>query len=443
MAHAPPPPPTSYDPDSPNERAPPLPDAPPVRLPGSASAVLQPPLSRRGSGPGLLLVLPGQGPAEDVGRGVLLDPPPVQKWAEEGFCVVGVTWDGKMDMEAGAIRERVRVLVEDLGRGVRALQSHASVDVKDKFGLIVYDDEATTALLSPETSCLPTEIGCIAIFARPADSAAHLQANVPVFTHIPLGGQDSTPYKPSRPSTATYPSCGRAFVVPGAAGYNGPAAALAHTHTLVFLRKHLGGPAFDIEAVWEEHTYWEFERRSVAATMATMVAEPYVNHVPTMTGGMGREQLTAFYRDHFIFANPSDTALQPLSRTIGPDRIVDEFIFSCTHASHIPWLLPHVPATHLPLAIPMAAVVNVRGDRVYHEHIWWDQATALRQVGILPTHLPASVSSRVGGMEEKGIVRLPVAGAECARFLADKMSGRSNEMLDPAWAASSDAVEKT
>ncbi|PNY28980.1 Uncharacterized protein TCAP_01100 [Tolypocladium capitatum] len=164
-----------------------------------------------------------------------------------------------------------------------------------------------------------------------------------------------------------------------------------------------------------------------------------------MAGGMGREQLTAFYRDHFIFwypprprrpqssrrmtyvaSNPPDTALQPLSRTIGPDRIVDEFIFTCTHTLPIPWLLPSIPASHRKLQIPMVAVVNVRGDRLCHEHIWWDQATALRQAGVLPTH----VASPDGGM-----VKLPAAGAECARLLVDKRPEGSNEMLDPGWAS--------
>ena len=52
---------------------------------------------------------------------------------------------------------------------------------------------------------------------------------------------------------------------------------------MVFLRKHVGGPNFDIEAVWDEHTFFEFELRSVARTMGTMVQEPYVNHVTTVS----------------------------------------------------------------------------------------------------------------------------------------------------------------
>lgn len=69
-----------------------------------------------------------------------------------------------------------------------------------------------------------------------------------------------------------------------------------------------------------------------------MVAEPYVNHIPTMVGGTGRESLTAFYRDHFIFANPPDTKMHTVSRTVGIDRVIDEFIFECTHTTEWEWL---------------------------------------------------------------------------------------------------------
>jgi carboxymethylenebutenolidase len=145
--------------------------------------------------------------------------------------------------------------------------------------------------------------------------------------------------------------------------------------------------------------------RSVAKTMGTMVvgrpaciaslapsncpqAEPYVNHVPTMTGGVGRTALAEFYRDHFIFSyvhlllpanlagltsfrNPASAELVTVSRTVGPDRVVDEFVFRCVHDRMIDWLLPGVPPSGNQLEIPMIAVVNVRGDRLYHEHIWW------------------------------------------------------------------------
>jgi carboxymethylenebutenolidase len=69
-----------------------------------------------------------------------------------------------------------------------------------------------------------------------------------------------------------------------------------------------------------------------------MVQEPYVNHIPTLTGGIGRTKLTDFYRGHFVFSNPEDTALELVSRTVGIDRVIDEFVFSFTHDREIDWL---------------------------------------------------------------------------------------------------------
>src|SRR5271165_2633402 len=93
----------------------------------------------------------------------------------------------------------------------------------------------------------------------------------------------------------------------------------------------------DLNALWEKHCELEFVLRDASATMATMVAEPYVNHVPTMTGGVGHDQLKRFYKNHFVGRNPPDTALAPISRTIGADQIVDEMLFKFTHTTEVDW----------------------------------------------------------------------------------------------------------
>jgi carboxymethylenebutenolidase len=149
------------------------------------------------------------------------------------------------------------------------------------------------------------------------------------------------------------------------------------------------GPIYDLNALWDLHCHYEFATRDVNAVMPTMVAEPYVNHVPTMTGGVGHDQLKRFYKYHFVDANPADTRLIPLSRTIGADRIVDEFVFCATHDREIDWLLPGLAPTGKYIEIPMLAVVCFRGDKLYNEHIYWDQASVLVQIGVLdPTGLP-------------------------------------------------------
>lgn len=175
-------------------------------------------------------------------------------------------------------------------------------------------------------------------------------------------------------------------------------------------------PNFDLAALWEEHCRHEFETRDVDATMATMTDAPYVNHVPTMTGGVGHDQLKRFYKYHFIGANPPDTQLSPVSRTVGADQIVDELVFSFTHTSEIDWMLPGVPPTGRRVEIPLVAIVRFHGDKVTHEHIYWDQASVLVQIGLLdPTGLP-------------------VAGGETARKVVD--SRQPSNALMTRWASS-------
>jgi carboxymethylenebutenolidase len=138
--------------------------------------------------------------------------------------------------------------------------------------------------------------------------------------------------------TYYYPNVNPFFVLPSHTSFHASSASVSHTRTLSFLKPILGGPIFDLESIWIEHTEFEFGERAVDKTMSTMVQEPYVNHIPTLTGGIGREKLTSFYRNHFIFNNPEDTALELISRTVGIDRVIDEFIFSFTHDRVIDWL---------------------------------------------------------------------------------------------------------
>lgn len=158
----------------------------------------------------------------------------------------------------------------------------------------------------------------------------------------------------------------------------------------------------DLEALWEAHCGYEFAARDVDATMATMVAEPYVNHIPTMTGGVGHDALKRFYANHFIGANPPDFAMTPVSRTVGVDSLVDEFVVRFTHTAKVDWMLPGVRPTGRSVEIPMVAIVRFQGDKLVHEHIYWDQASVLVQVGLLDPH------------------GLPVTGTDQARKVIDK-----------------------
>lgn len=157
----------------------------------------------------------------------------------------------------------------------------------------------------------------------------------------------------------------------------------------------------DLLRLWEEHTAHEFVTHDTEATLATMVDDAYVNHIPVMTGGYGKNALRIFYSKDFIPSMPPDTTLTPISRTVGEDQLVDEMIFSFTHTQEMPWMLPGVSPTNRRVEIPLVAIVKFRDGKLAHEHIYWDQASVLKQIGMLPD--PS----------------LPAFGAETARKVAD------------------------
>jgi carboxymethylenebutenolidase len=160
----------------------------------------------------------------------------------------------------------------------------------------------------------------------------------------------------------------------------------------------------DLSRLWEEHTAHEFNTRDTEATLRTMDEDAYVNHVPVLTGGRGRAALRHFYSKDFIPAMPPDTTLHPISRTVGAEQLVDEMIFSFTHTIEMPWMLPGVKPTGKRVEIPLVAIVKFRDGKLVHEHIYWDQASVLKQIGLLtdPT-LP------VRGVETAAKVRGEIA----------------------------------
>jgi carboxymethylenebutenolidase len=167
-------------------------------------------------------------------------------------------------------------------------------------------------------------------------------------------------------------------------------------------------------AAWEAHTAAEFEAKDVDATMKTMTANPSVNSIPVMTGGAGQEGVRDFYRRYFVPANPSDTASQPVARTVGATRIVDELIHSFTHDIEMPWILPGVAPTGKKVEVALVAVVEFEGDKIAGERIYWDQASVLAQVGLLDANA------------------LPITGAEASRKVLEPASGPYNGLIQRA-----------
>src|SRR5712672_808823 len=157
-----------------------------------------------------------------------------------------------------------------------------------------------------------------------------------------------------------------------------------------------------LRKLWEEHVQYEFSTRNTEDTLATMVEDAYVNHIPVLTGGSGRDELREFYSKRFIPQMPPDTEMTPVSRTIGKDQIVDEMIFKFTHTIRIDWMLPGIPPTGKRVEVALVVVVQFEGDKLAHEHLYWDQASVLVQLGLLQPN------------------RLPVVGAEGARSVLDR-----------------------
>ncbi len=168
-----------------------------------------------------------------------------------------------------------------------------------------------------------------------------------------------------------------------------------------------------LRQLWEEHMRHEFTTHDTENTLATMVEDAYVNHIPVLTGGVGRNELREFYSKRFIPQMPPDTEKIPISRTIGSDQLVDEMVVKFTHTIRMDWMLPGVAPTGRPVEVALVAIVKFRQGKLAHEHIYWDQASVLVQLGLLDAG------------------SLPVAGVESARKALDP-SLPSNVLMDRA-----------
>jgi carboxymethylenebutenolidase len=258
------------------------------------------------------------------------------------------------------------------------------------------------------------------------DEAQHIRC--PLLLHVAAGDEFCNSAAQARIHAAlagnplvtiqVYADQQHAFARPGGAHYDAAAAELANLRTLEHCLRHvgvnLGAPLTPsqqrLSELWEEHVRYEFATRHTEDTLATMVADAYVNHIPVLTGGVGREALREFYAQRFIPRMPPDTSMIPVSRTIGDDRLVDELIFQFTHTIEMDWMLPGIPPTGKRVEVPLVVIVHFREGKLAHEHIYWDQASVLVQLGLLDADA------------------LPVAGRESARKVLDP-SSPSNALI--------------
>jgi len=328
-------------------------------------------IPERGSGPGLILFAgPGRSPDFTALAGL---------YAEEGYVTLAVD-DGYAEAAKALAKRR---------------------EVAGSIGAIGFGAGARTALEAVNAGV----VACAAAYGTGGEGAAPAvpRHGRPIMVH--LADPDAAAFEALRPR---FPAVESFFYRGSAPGFAEPGEAfdkssfnLAYTRTLEMLRRVLG-PRYDLDKIWDRHTELEFAVRAAEETMLTMVPEPYVNHVPTMTGGTGHDETLRFYKHHFIPTSPQDARLVPISRTTGADRIVDEMLFCFTHDNEIDWMLPGVKPTGRKVEIPLVAVVRFRGDKIYSEHIYWDQASVLVQVGLLDPAL------------------YPTAGIETARKAFDE-----------------------
>jgi carboxymethylenebutenolidase len=91
-------------------------------------------------------------------------------------------------------------------------------------------------------------------------------------------------------------------------------------------------------------------------------------------------------------------------------------IMRFTHSIEIDWMLPGIAPTGKRVEIATVSIIQFRDGKLFNEHIYWDQASVLVQLGLLD---PST---------------LPVAGVETARKVANP-SLPSNQLMLRALAA--------
>lgn len=151
-----------------------------------------------------------------------------------------------------------------------------------------------------------------------------------------------------------------------------------------------------VVALWEQHVAYEFVIRDADLAVSTMVDDASVMHLPTMSGGFGKENLRGYYRDLFIPGIPQATTSELVDRSVGEDFLVEESIMRMPHDQEIPFLLPGLDPTGRTVEVPLVVVVKFRGDLMESERLYWDQAVVLAQAGLLtPEGLPMADFTRV------------------------------------------------
>ncbi|KAF2196532.1 hypothetical protein GQ43DRAFT_383075 [Delitschia confertaspora ATCC 74209] len=304
---------------------------------------------------------------------------------------------------------------------------HNTLSFGEDFALIAYGAAASIALHVAQKP-LPRLVALIAYYPTVLPSPKFKYPTL-MRLAVHLAGDSSPVAKPETCEWKCYLYEGilAGFAEEGRVEFEGVEAGLAFSRTLSVVRSAFKHEP-DLERVVEENWRGKYdidvpEEGSRLAVQSMTNSSPHVTILPTLEGGIGRKNLDEFYREFFIPSLVDDFDIRLVSRTIGVDRVVDEMVVSFTHTDDVDWILPGVPPTDKFVEIPIVSVVAIRGGKLVSEHMYWDQASVLVQVGLLD---PKMVPKR---MKEDGLKRLPVTGAEAAQQLVEPRQQRYNGLL--------------
>jgi carboxymethylenebutenolidase len=338
---------------------------------------------------------------------------------ERGVQLTGADWDKAIDFYQRVDEEKA---VEDAAAALDALRQHPACS--GRVGGVGFCMGGNLAYLLSTRFKPDCAVGYYGVsIEKSLDEASKLTS--PLLLHI--AGRDK--FCPPEAQAEihkvfggnplvtlhVYPDRDHAFGRTGGEHYHAADAELANLRSLEFFVAHLAGSGLasaqqTLSTRWDDHVRYEFATRNTDDTLETMAPDAYVNHVPVMTGGVGHDELREFYSKRFIPQMPADTSMTPVSRTIGLNQVVDEMVFEFTHTIKMDWMLPGVEPTGKHVRVALVVIVHFRDGKLAHEHIYWDQASVLVQLGLIDAR------------------ELPVAGVESAeKVLNPKLP--SNELM--------------
>jgi hypothetical protein len=324
----------------------------------------------------------------------------IQHWKDEGF---DVTYHS---MGNG-------------GNDYKKLVKSWSTDMRlgESYGIIAYGDAAAYCL---DVAAKPMPHCCALICYYPS-TIPHPNQMYPTQLNLIVHLTESQDLQVNFP-VQVYTGVEEGFAEHDLDMFDPIASDLAWTRSLTAIRKGFNLNV-DLESVKDSFSGLIVSKANFNAGMALMADDAHVNYAATGTGGIGKRALSHFYKDFFVPGSPPSLQVKLISRTTGVDRVVDEMVVSFKHSHDVPWILPGVPPTNKFVQIAIVSIVAIRGGKLVHEHVYWDQASVLVQIGALdPKNVPKSLAS-------KGCKRLPVMGADSAKKVLNMSSVPSNIMI--------------